>query len=365
MDTCLERRFNERVAALRTQDAQREALRASLADEALSAEQRNSIEAQLNSMDKETTNDYVLKALSYLMRYEEVRKGAVKPVEEFREQRQRNPALAFNKRRQRDFDLNNTQLTEFITIESGRRLRAIYDEYLQNVEHCKPSPSGSTVPVCEGCAGQLVINVRESALVCLQCGITRRDDTGCSDLSFYGSLPADQTSMRTRFPYLRVNHFTEAMKQFQGKETHEVPATVVAQVQHEVQRMHIPPDRIRPALVREILKRKRITKYYENSPQICKRIGGRPPPQFTQEMEERCRLMFWACQEPFEKHRPQRRTNWLSYNYTLMKIVELLGASQAVLEDFTLIKSREKLFEHDLIWSRICKDLGWSFFRTV
>lgn len=325
------------------------------------------LKQRFEEMDTLTTEEYVLKAMQYLMRYEELRRSTTRPVEDFRSQRSRNPALSSNKRRQRDFEKHNTSMTQFVSVESGRRLRAVYDEYMEQVEGSKTSTSqGSQGDHCSACSMPMVINTRENVLVCPICGTTREDTTGITfGVPNINGVQADSTTFCTRFPYLRVNHFNEALQQIQGKESNTVPQEVVDLVSSELQRMRTPRDRIRPLLVRDILKRHRKSQYYENSPQICRRIGGRSPPDFPAEMEERCRLMFWACQEPFERHRPSRRTNWISYNYTLMKVCELLGASQEVLDDFPIIKSREKLFEHDRLWKLICKDLGWPFHRTI
>ena len=58
------------------------------------------------------------------------------------------------------------------------------------------------------------------------------------------------------------------------------------------------------------------------------------------------------------------RKNFLSYSYVLFKFCELLGEDE-YLQYFPLLKSKEKLYQQDLIWKKICTDLLWEFIPTV
>ena len=77
--------------------------------------------------------------------------------------------------------------------------------------------------------------------------------------------------------------------------------------------------------------------------------------------------MFNEIQKPFEKYKimysPQRK-NFLNYDYVLYKMLELLNKDE-FLNCFSLLKSREKLYEHDKIWRGICSDLQWEFIPTI
>ena len=74
--------------------------------------------------------------------------------------------------------------------------------------------------------------------------------------------------------------------------------------------------------------------------------------------------MFNQIQEPFDKHCPKNRKNFLSYSYTLHKFFQLLDKNEYLIY-FPLLKSREKLFEQDEMWKNICKDLNWKFISSV
>ena len=83
-----------------------------------------------------------------------------------------------------------------------------------------------------------------------------------------------------------------------------------------------------------------------------------------QELEERLRIMFKDIQAPFKKHCPPERKNFLSYSYVLYKFCELLGEDE-YLQYFPLLKSKEKLYNQDVLFKKICEELRWEFIPTI
>ena len=56
--------------------------------------------------------------------------------------------------------------------------------------------------------------------------------------------------------------------------------------------------------------------------------------------------------------------NFLSYSYCLYKFCELLG-EDSFMNQFPLLKSREKLYQQDCIWKKICNELKWEYIKTI
>ena len=167
------------------------------------------------------------------------------------------------------------------------------------------------------------------------------------------------------FAYKRINHFNEWLNQVQGKETTEIPEEIYDAILLEIKKQKLTNmASLTRARVKTILKKLRENKYYEHCPHIINRINGIPSPMFSQELEERLRHMFCMIQVPFLKHRPPHRKNFLSYSFCLNKMVQLLEKDE-YLESFPLLKSREKLHQQDLIWQKICADLGWDFIPSL
>jgi len=84
----------------------------------------------------------------------------------------------------------------------------------------------------------------------------------------------------------------------------------------------------------------------------------------SREVEERLRFMFKEIQSSFIKHCPKNRSNFLSYSYVLYKFCELLELD-SYLQCFPLLKNRDKLYNQDKIWEKICADLRWQFIKSI
>ena len=116
--------------------------------------------------------------------------------------------------------------------------------------------------------------------------------------------------------------------------------------------------------IKEIFKKLKLNEYYEHIPYIKSQITGIPAPSINRETEETFKRMFEQIQEPFEKHRPKTRMNFLSYSYVLHKLCQLLGLNEYV-QYFPLLKSRVKLRAQDDMWKKICFELKWVFYPSI
>jgi len=167
------------------------------------------------------------------------------------------------------------------------------------------------------------------------------------------------------YSYKRENHFNEWISQFQAKESTSVPEEVVTKLRAEFKKQKIKDlSEITHEKVKGLLKKLGYAKYYEHVAYISTILNGITPPTMPEALEHRLRLMFHKIQAPFEKHKPATRKNFLSYSYVLYKFCELLGEDQ-YLPCFPLLKSKEKLYVQDEIWSKICKELQWQYIKTV
>ena len=116
--------------------------------------------------------------------------------------------------------------------------------------------------------------------------------------------------------------------------------------------------------MRNILKKINKTKYYDHVFHIINKINGVPPPKLSKELEDKMIQMFKKTQEPFSKICPDNRTNFLSYSYVIRKLLEILNEKEYI-KYFRLLKSREKLYQQDVMWKAICNYLGWQFNPSI
>lgn len=112
------------------------------------------------------------------------------------------------------------------------------------------------------------------------------------------TLPSDGPD--TRFPHAQENT--------------EIPASVVDAVKAEFKKNRATTRaEIKPAKVKEFLKKLKLNKYYEHTNAICNILKGVPAPKLPAELEGRLKAMFAEIQDPFERNCPPNRKNFLSY----------------------------------------------------
>ena len=165
------------------------------------------------------------------------------------------------------------------------------------------------------------------------------------------------------YAYKRINHFKEILAQFQGKETTQIPTVVIENIKLQIKKERIDISQITNNKTKEILKKLGYNKYYEHIPFIKDKLGIKPP-IMSQELEETLCNLFIELQSPYSKYCPDDRVNFLNYYYTAYKLCELLGEDQ-YLEEFPMLKDREKRIEQDTIWKQICEELDWEFIPTI
>jgi hypothetical protein len=247
---------------------------------------------------------------------------------------------------------------------AGGKKKDVYDKYMTTVEgtHITPMQKKNPgyIPKCKGCGSfEHTLDDSASDMICLKCGMT--DYVQCQEVGFKEEQDMERHVV---YSYRRENHFNEWVNQFQAKEYTSVPQELIEQLQLEVKKQRIKDNSdLTHRKVREMLKKIHMNKYYEHAPYITTILNGVKPPAMPQALEDRLRLMFGQIQKPFEKHCPENRKNFLSYSYVLYKFCELLGEDE-YLPCFPLLKSKEKLYKHDIIWKQITADLGWQWFPT-
>lgn len=159
--------------------------------------------------------------------------------------------------------------------------------------------------------------------------------------------------------------FKNGLSQFQAKESTEIHDDVIEKVKAELRKQRVKSlDYTKIDKIKKILKKLKLSDYYEHIAFIISKITGKPAPSINRETEETLKKMFDKIQEPFERHCPKERKNFLSYSYVLHKFFQLLELDDYV-KCFPLLKSRQKLRIQDEIWKKICYDCDWDFYPSV
>lgn len=244
---------------------------------------------------------------------------------------------------------------------------ALLSKYMQytDPEYAKTSitmqNNNNTEEECQHCKStKLMVMTNDGFIWCTNC-----------DAIEYIIIDHEKPSYRdppkeiSFFAYKRSNHLNEWISQIQGKETTEIPEEIYDKILMEIRKQKITNMAdLTQKKIKSILKTLQINRYYEHSAHIINRLTGVPMKQLSPELEEQLRNMFMMIQTPFLKHAPKSRKNFLSYSFVLHKLVQLLGKDE-YLENFPLLKSRDKLYQQDMVWRKICEDVNWEFYPSL
>ncbi len=249
-----------------------------------------------------------------------------------------------------------------LAFKKNTKQKELFERFLVEVEGKYPDEikTDRSFEIYKRCDVALIDHSSASSLVCPKCGLTV-DYLG-EELSYKEEQEIEKNFV---YSYKRENHFNEWISQFQGIESTTIPTEIIDQLRYEFQKQRIKKlEDITHPKVRNVLKKLRLNKYYEHVPYITTILNGITPPRMSHALEAKLRLMFAEIQQPFEKHCPTERKNFLSYSYVLYKFCELLGEDD-FLPCFPLLKSKEKLKQQDKIWKNITIELKWEYIPTI
>ena len=323
-------------------------------------EKKYSIILEINNLEKENkeieNNDpkvkYFLDTMDILEKYYS------KPNEDEEEKKDEITIIDYIQKK----DSKKNNISKFVNGKKKILRKQIYFEYLDKVD--KSNKKGKLTYVknytfCDNCNVEKILITNESLYVCEKCGECNSTIIETEKTSY-----KDNLNEISNFSYKRYNHFCEWLNQFQGIETISIPIKVFNKIKIEINKQKLDVKKIDSRKMRNILKKINETKYYENINYILNKLNNKPAPKFTKSVEGKLKIMFKKCQEPFNKVCPPDRKNFLSYSYAIRKFLEILNEDKYI-EEFPLLKSREKLYEQDLIWKKMCEVLEWKFIPSI
>ena len=288
-----------------------------------------------------STNEYYLDVMNILQKYSELKPKKIENME--------------------SFDMFSMKQKSSSQDNKGK----LYKEYVQIIDNqiLDGDNNEKNTYTCEKCNENFLMSVIESLMICPKCGKAEQYfDINIQGMTYEQEITSE---VNVSFSYKRINHFNEWLAQFQAKESTEIPKELLDALTNEFKKSRIKDmNQITTKKVKEFLKKLNYNKYYEHTTHITNLLNGIKPPTMNPILEEKLRNMFRQIQIPFEKHKPKERSNFLSYSYCLYKFCELLG-EDSFMNQFPLLKSREKLYQQDCIWKKICYELKWEYIKTI
>lgn len=237
---------------------------------------------------------------------------------------------------------------------------SLRDEYLFEMNMAPTKVAMAMRDVCPRCPGDvgLLLQSVESTLTCPTCGYAMAYLDATS-----ASIPFDDIVDYAQYSYKRVNHYLMHLSLVQGKEVHRVPDDILQRVMQDLLHRQGVTDvqGVTCRKVRDALRHNRLRKGYDHVAQITSRLSGVPPKRLSHETEEQLRTMFLQMLPAFQRHASKHRTNFLSYTFVIYRCFQILGLHD-MLDGIALLKGRDKLEANNVIFEKMCKDLGWRTF---
>jgi hypothetical protein len=247
-------------------------------------------------------------------------------------------------------------------LSNGTDKSKLYDKYMKIVHNTttRKTKNSHTIKLCQKCKIEKTIHVNDGYYTCHICG-----DSDLILLENDRQSHKDSNAESKACAYKRQNHLSEILNQFQAKESTEIDEDIYKRIKNEltIQRIY-DYKTLDYKLMKKILKKLKLNKYYEHIHHIINNLNNMPPPTMTREQEENIKKMFKEIQKPFSLYRPKKRKNFLNYNYIIHKICELYEYDE-FLPFFPLLKSRINLEEQDLVWEKICKFKNYEFIPSI
>jgi hypothetical protein len=238
----------------------------------------------------------------------------------------------------------------------------LYDKYMKVVHNVntRKIKNAHVAKLCSKCKIEKTIHANDGYLICTSCG-----DSEAILLESDKPSYKDSNIESKACAYKRANHLSEILNQFQAKESTEIHPEIYERIKEELRIQRIYDYKLLDhKIMKKILKKLKLNKYYEHTHHIINNLNGIPPPTMTREQEENIKKMFKDIQKPFALYRPKKRKNFLNYNYIIHKICELYEYDE-FLPFFPLLKSRNNLEEQDLVWEKICKYSKYAFYPSI
>jgi stress-induced morphogen len=195
-------------------------------------------------------------------------------------------------------------------------------------------------------------------LICPMCGFTYKQLATVSNYTENNRINVTQ-----RYVYEKRAHFVDSVKKFQGKQNTTIHDNVYKALRKKIENHGLELSQVTKEHIYEFLSLTSNAGHYEDITLIYYAITGVPPPNISH-LEEELYSLFEQIEAIYNRIKPPDRRNFLNGQYVLFKLLEKLNY-KCRQEDFYILKTRDKMLEHDQVWKRICDELSWTYKDTV
>jgi hypothetical protein len=211
--------------------------------------------------------------------------------------------------------------------------------------------------LCEDCKVELQ-REDDFLFVCPLCGFA---------MKHFASVASYQENARIniaqRYVYDKRAHFGDSIKKFQANQNTTISEKVYSDLWDKINIHELPIDKLTKDHLYEFLKLTGHSDHYEDVTLIFCELTGKTAPNISH-LEQQLYTLFDQIDPVYEQVKPPERVNFLNGQFVLFKLLQKLKYPCRE-EDFYILKTRDKMLEHDQIWKKICEELNWQFISTV
>ena len=214
---------------------------------------------------------------------------------------------------------------------------------------------------CTACSNRDQYEIKDDMAICVKCGASQRALS--SNISYKDTK---RVNLSTRYTYDRRTHFRDCINNFQAKQNTTIHQKVYDDLNHEIDKHRLDRSKLTKDHIYIFLKETGHSNHYDDITLIYCRITGAKPPDISH-LESDLMRMFDTIVPIYNQVKPlfsESRKNFLNSQYILYQFLRQLKYPCSR-EDFSILKSRDKLLEHDEIYQEICKRVEWTFLPTV
>jgi len=216
---------------------------------------------------------------------------------------------------------------------------------------------------CKSC-GNTTFTQNQSSMICDDCGL---EYTGYIQQNTYKDI--DRVNMSQKYKYKRKVHFRDAINQYQGKQNKKINKKIFNDLENEFLKNRLIVETETEFFKRHayitkehiylFLSQTKNASFYEDAHYIHRYFTGIPCPNIS-DIEAKLLEDFDKIEEVFETLPNTERKSILNSQYILFQLLRKHGKKVRE-SDFSILKTRDKILEHDLIYSKICEKLEWNF----
>ena len=225
-----------------------------------------------------------------------------------------------------------------------------------------------TKHVCS-CGNSIEFNYTENSITCENCGIEKNIYTISTNFK-----DVERVNLSQKYKYNKKTHFRDTINQYQGKQNKKIPPKIYTDCDGwfkkqnlltspkregltESEYFHSIHKKIKKIHIDMALSETTNTSYYEDINLIYSYFTGIPCPDISH-IEKELDEDFDKAVEAYDKIEGVDRTNFLNGQYVLRQLLK--RRKEQIEEDDFHKLTRDRLLEHDEIYSKICLINEWS-----